>query len=197
MRFVSNRSTGRMGYRLAEVARDRGARVILVSGPTELKAPSGVEFLGVRSAEEMARVVGERGTTASIVAMAAAVSDYRPASVAAQKLKKGDGALSIELVRTPDILRGLGASKGSRFLVGFAAETEGLRENARKKRAEKNLDLIVANDVTAPGAGFAHDTNVVTIIDRTGAAEALPLLPKYDVGQRILDRVAALLHQKS
>src|SRR5262245_5582187 len=143
IRFVSNRSSGRMGYRLAEAARDRGARVVLVSGPTALPDPSEVETVRVRSAEEMAAVVGEHARNASIVAMAAAVSDWRPATLAPQKVKKGAAAPVLELVRTPDILKRLGAAKGSLFLIGFAAETEGVREYARKKLVEKNLDLIV------------------------------------------------------
>src|SRR5262249_46616424 len=118
VRFVSNRSSGRMGYRLAEAARDRGARVVLVSGPTALKAPSGVEYVAVRSAEQMAAAVEAHGASATVVVMAAAVSDYRPAQVAPSKVKKGDTAITLELVRTPDILRGLGAKKGSRVLVG-------------------------------------------------------------------------------
>jgi phosphopantothenoylcysteine decarboxylase/phosphopantothenate--cysteine ligase len=137
VRFVSNRSSGRMGYRLAEAARDRGARVVLVSGPTALPEPRNVELVRVRSADEMAAAVERHATGATIVAMAAAVSDYRPAQVAPKKMKKGGGPATLELVRTPDILRGLGASKGDRVLIGFAAETDAVRENARGKLAEK------------------------------------------------------------
>jgi phosphopantothenoylcysteine decarboxylase/phosphopantothenate--cysteine ligase len=194
VRFVSNRSSGRMGYRLAEAARDRGARVILVSGPTSLSPPSGVELVAVRSAEQMARAVGERAASASIVAMAAAVSDYRPAEIAPQKLKKGEGGLTLQMVRTPDILRGLGASKGARFLVGFAAETEGLRENARRKRVEKSLDLIVANDVSENGSGFAADANAALLIDAWGETE-VPLATKRELAERIWDRVVELRKQ--
>lgn len=191
LRFVSNRSSGRMGYRLAEAARERGARVILVSGPTSLEAPAGVELVAVRSAAEMAGAVAEHGRLATIVAMAAAVSDYRPASAAAQKLKKREGGLTLELVRTPDILRELGASKGSRFLVGFAAETEAVLENARRKRSEKNLDLIVANDVSKPGAGFAGETNAAVLIDALGETE-VPVVSKRELADRIWDRVIEL-----
>jgi phosphopantothenoylcysteine decarboxylase/phosphopantothenate--cysteine ligase len=191
VRFVSNRSSGRMGYQLAEAARERGARVILVSGPTSLAAPAGVELVAVRSTAEMAGAVVEHGRLATIVAMAAAVSDYRPAHAAAHKLKKGEGSLTLELVRTPDILRELGASKGSRFLVGFAAETEAVLENARRKRSEKNLDLIVANDVSKPGAGFAGETNAAVLIDALGESE-VPVVSKRELADRVWDRVIEL-----
>src|SRR6185295_5946105 len=148
VRFVSNRSSGKMGYRLAEAARDRGARVVLVSGPTTLPQPGGLEFVAVRSAEEMHAAVMARLESATVLAMAAAVSDYRPAQAFPQKLKKAEGGLSVEMVRTPDILRAVGARKGARFVIGFAAETQGLVENARRKRIDKQADLIVANDVS-------------------------------------------------
>ena len=192
VRFVSNRSTGRMGYRLAEAARDRGARVILVSGPTSLEPPSGVEFVGVRSAGEMMRAVHDRAVTASVVVMAAAVSDYRPASVSPQKVKKSPGPVSLELVRTEDILRSLGEAKNGRVLVGFAAETERVREHARTKLREKHLDLIVANDVSRKDAGFAAETNTAVLLDAAGGEEELPLMGKHELAGRILDRVVAL-----
>jgi phosphopantothenoylcysteine decarboxylase/phosphopantothenate--cysteine ligase len=191
VRFVSNRSSGRMGYRLAEVARDRGARVILVSGPTALAPPSGVELVRVRSAEEMGRVVGEHAVGASVVAMAAAVSDYRPMTLSETKVKKKDLALSLPLVPTADILLGLGKSKGSRFLIGFAAETDGLIENARKKRLEKNLDLIVANRVGGGDSGFDVETNTAVLIDGLAEVE-VPLVSKRELAERIWDRVAEL-----
>jgi phosphopantothenoylcysteine decarboxylase/phosphopantothenate--cysteine ligase len=191
VRFVSNRSTGKMGYRLAEAARDRGARVILVSGPTPLPPPARLELVPVRSAEEMAAAVSRRVGEATVVAMAAAVSDYRPANASPAKLKKTDGPTRLELVRTPDILRSLGASKGERFLLGFAAETEAVVENARKKRAEKRLDLIVANDVSLDGAGFASERNAATLIDELGEVE-VPLLSKRELADRIWDRVAEI-----
>jgi phosphopantothenoylcysteine decarboxylase / phosphopantothenate---cysteine ligase len=194
VRFVSNRSTGKMGYRLAEAARDRGARVVLVSGPTSLPAPSGVELVAVRSTEEMARAVQKSATEASIVLMAAAVSDYRPSEVAPQKVKKGSEPLSLDLVRTKDILRSLGeAGRDGQVLVGFAAETENLRENARKKLREKHLDLIVANDVSRKDAGFASDTNVGLFLDAAGGEEELPLMGKHELAERILERVVTLL----
>jgi phosphopantothenoylcysteine decarboxylase / phosphopantothenate---cysteine ligase len=192
VRFVSNRSSGRMGYRLAEAARDRGAKVILVSGPTGLAVPHGVELVAVRSAEDMQRAVGERVGPATVVIAAAAVSDYRPAAASAAKIKKTGGAATLELVRTPDILKGLGETKGGRVLVGFAAETEDLVANARKKLEAKNLDLVVANDVTAAGAGFGGDTNAVVLLRKGGGRVDVPLASKREVAERILDEVLAV-----
>jgi phosphopantothenoylcysteine decarboxylase/phosphopantothenate--cysteine ligase len=192
VRFVSNRSSGRMGYRIAEAARDRGARVILVSGPTALPAPRGVELVSVRSAEEMARAVEERFAAATVVVGAAAVSDYRPASVAPQKLRKREGPLTLELVRTPDVLGGLGPRKGGRILVGFAAETEDVVSRARAKLEAKNLDLVVANDVSAPGSGFGSETNAAALLRRDGTSVDVPLVSKREMAERILDEVAAL-----
>ena len=197
VRYLSNRSSGKMGYRLAEAARDRGARVVLVSGPTALAAPAGVESIAVRSAEDMARAVGEHARDASIVAMAAAVSDYRPAEAAPQKLKKtaigvgADGGSRLDLVRTPDILEALGADKRGRFLVGFAAETEEVLERARRKRKDKRVDLLVANDVSEAGAGFAGDENVAVLIDDV-AETPLPRMSKRALADRIWDRVIEL-----
>ena len=193
VRFVSNRSTGRMGYRLAEAARDRGARVILISGPTSIEPPAGVDFVGVRSAEEMLRAVQDRAPAATVVVMAAAVSDYRPASLASQKLKKSPGPVSLEMVRTEDILGTLGKAKNGRVLVGFAAETQSVREHARTKLREKHLDLIVANDVSGKDAGFAALTNKAVLLDASGGEEELPLMGKQELAGRILDRVVALL----
>jgi phosphopantothenoylcysteine decarboxylase / phosphopantothenate---cysteine ligase len=192
VRFVSNRSSGKMGYRLAEAARDRGAKVTLVSGPTSLEAPHGVEVVSVRSAEEMRRAVAERVGPATVVIAAAAVSDYRPAAASPSKIKKGDGPMRLDLVRTPDILQGLGEAKGARVLVGFAAETEDLVANARRKLEAKNLDLVVANDVTAEGAGFGADTNSVVLLRRDGARVDVPVASKREVAERILDEVRAL-----
>jgi phosphopantothenoylcysteine decarboxylase/phosphopantothenate--cysteine ligase len=192
VRFVSNRSSGKMGYRLAEAARDRGARVALVSGPVSLSPPGGVEVVPVRSAEEMQRAVAERVGPATVVIAAAAVSDYRPARASTSKLKKGKGPLTLDLVRTPDILEGLGRAKAGRILVGFAAETGDILENARKKLEAKNLDLVVANDVTRPGAGFGGDTNAVVLVRRDGSRADVPLASKREVAERILDEVRAL-----
>jgi phosphopantothenoylcysteine decarboxylase/phosphopantothenate--cysteine ligase len=193
VRFVSNRSSGKMGYRLAEAARDRGASVVLVTGPTGLAAPAGVETVPVRSAEEMQRAVVSHVGRATVVIAAAAVSDYRPASAAVSKLKKTDGPVTLELVRTPDILKGLGSAKGGRVLVGFAAETEDLVANAAKKLEAKNLDLVVANDVALPGAGFGGDTNAVILLRRDGSRVDVPLASKREVADRILDEVRAVL----
>jgi len=192
VRFVSNRSSGRMGFRLAEAARDRGAEVVLISGPTALAGPAGIEQVDVRSAEQMAAAVGERAPRADVVVMAAAVADYRPSHVAASKLKKGESALKLELVRTPDILRALGEDKGGRFLVGFAAETDDLLQNARKKLADKRLDLIVANDVTRSDAGFDSETNAAVLIDAQGGQVDVPLVLKRELAERVWDRVAEL-----
>jgi phosphopantothenoylcysteine decarboxylase/phosphopantothenate--cysteine ligase len=170
--------------------------VILVSGPTEVPAPARVDLVRVRSAEEMAAAVTRRVGEATIVAMAAAVSDYRPAAAAPSKLKKTDGPARLELVRTPDILRSLGAAKGERFLVGFAAETESVVENARKKLAEKRLDLIVANDVGADGAGFASERNAATLIDELSEV-AVPLASKRELAERIWDRVVEIRRSRS
>jgi phosphopantothenoylcysteine decarboxylase/phosphopantothenate--cysteine ligase len=192
VRFVSNRSTGTMGYRLAEAARDRGARVVLVSGPTALPQPAGVTFEAVRSAVEMKAAVDRHAAQATVVIAAAAVSDYRPAEASPSKLKKTEGPLRLDMVRTPDILKALGEAKGGRLLVGFAAETEDLLANATKKLAAKNLDLIVANDVTAAGAGFGGQTNAVVLLRRDGQRRDVPLASKREVAERILDEVVAL-----
>jgi len=191
VRLVSNRSTGRMGYRLAEAARDRGARVILISGPTALPPPAGLEVLLVRSAQDMEAAVGARLPEATVLAMAAAVSDYRPATTSPTKIKKAEGSLSLEMVRTPDILQSVGKQKGDRFVIGFAAETDRVLENARRKRIEKNVDLLVANDVTEAGAGFAGETNVVVLIDAQGETR-LALMSKLELAERIWDRVEQL-----
>ena len=193
VRFVSNRSSGKMGYRVAEAARDRGASVVLVSGPTSLPSPAGVKTVPVRSAEEMQGAVAAHVGPATVVIAAAAVSDYRPAAPSASKLKKTDGPVTLEMVRTPDILKRLGEAKGGRILVGFAAETGDLVARAAQKLEGKNLDLIVANDVTAPGAGFGGDTNAVVLLRRDGTRIDVPLASKREVAERILDEVRALL----
>jgi len=196
VRFISNRSTGRMGFALAETARDRGARVVLVAGPTPVAPPSGVELVAVRGAEEMARAVAAHAETATIVAMAAAVSDYRPAERAPSKLKKAPGDTALLLTRTPDILASLGKAKGARFLVGFAAETDRVLENARAKRTAKNADLVVANDVSRSGSGFASEQNAAVLIDAEGETE-LPLMSKRALADRIWDRVIALRSRRA
>lgn len=193
VRFLTNRSSGKMGYALAEAAARRGAHVVLVSGPTDLAAPDGVDWVPVRSTEEMRNAVRERAADANVVIMAAAVADYRPAAAQSQKLKRGDGGLTLELEPTPDILAELGRDlvqqSGRRVLVGFAAETDRLADNARGKLARKGADMIVANDVTQEGAGFDADTNIVTLFLRDGRELPLPKLTKFEVANRILDRV--------
>jgi phosphopantothenoylcysteine decarboxylase/phosphopantothenate--cysteine ligase len=197
VRFVSNRSSGRMGYRVAEAARDRGARVVLISGPTSLAPAPGVELVSVRSTQEMARAVEQHAREATVVVMAAAVSDYRPAEVAAQKVKKTDGPVNLSLVRTTDILRGLGQAKqDGLLLVGFAAETENVLENAKGKLRAKGLDLIVANDVSRGDAGFGTETNAAVLIDAAGGQEDVPKTSKRELAERILDRVLRLRQQQ-
>ena len=192
VRFLTNRSSGKMGYALAEAAIRRGARVILVSGPTDLTVPGGVDWIPVRSTQEMRHAVRERAVEANVIIMAAAVSDYRPAASHTQKLKRGEGSLTLQLEPTPDILAELGREKGSRILVGFAAETTQLAENARGKLTRKGADMIVANDVTQEGAGFDADTNIVTLFLRDGREIPLPKLTKFEVANRILDAVLGL-----
>ncbi len=189
VRFFSNHSSGKMGFALARAARERGARVILVSGPSELAPPSGVEFCPVSSALEMNSVCMEKYAEAEIIIKAAAVADYRPELVQEQKIKKG-GELLIKLVRNPDILQNMGRQKGERFLVGFAAETEQLLQNAARKLQEKNLDLVVANDLGQEGSGFAGETNRAVLLYRDGRKEQLPLMSKYELAHRILERIA-------
>jgi phosphopantothenoylcysteine decarboxylase/phosphopantothenate--cysteine ligase len=192
VRYFSNRSSGKMGYAVAEAAAQRGAHVILVSGPTSLEAPAGVERIDVQSAEEMHRAVLEKVADCSIAIFAAAVADYRPAESSGQKIKRNQESMTISLQPTHDILASVARNKGGRFIVGFAAETEHVAENARKKLAAKNADLIVANDITAEGAGFDHDTNIVTLFARDGRDLALPRMSKSEVAQRILDEVVRL-----
>ena len=191
VRFISNPSSGKMGYALAEVARDRGAEVVLISGPVDLVPPIGVEVRRVRTAEEMRLSVMEALPGCHALLMAAAVSDYRPSTVAPQKIKKQrEEILKLELVQNPDILA---QSKGDFVRVGFAAESENLLDNARAKLLSKDLDLIVANDITSPDSGFGSDTNRVFLIDRMGQVEALPLLSKVEVAEQVIDRVVGLL----
>lgn len=194
VRFLSNRSSGRMGYRVAEAARDRGAQVVLVAGPNALPDPAGIEIQHVRSALEMQAAVERHAEQAEIVVLAAAVSDYRPAQRDEHKLKKSDGPLTLELVRTPDILASLGARKGTRFLVGFAAETRDVAAYAREKLRRKNLDLIVANDVsdTSGARGFASEQNAALLIDAQGGCVELPETDKRSLADALWDRVVAL-----
>ncbi|HVO56412.1 MAG TPA: bifunctional phosphopantothenoylcysteine decarboxylase/phosphopantothenate--cysteine ligase CoaBC [Dongiaceae bacterium] len=196
VRFLTNRSSGRMGYAVAEAAAQRGASVILVSGPTNLECPAGVKRIAVRTAEEMLAAVEAEFPAATVAVFAAAVADFRPIGVSAQKLKKNGEDLTLRLAPNPDILASAARNKGQRIVVGFAAETENVGENARKKLAAKNADLMVANDVTAQGAGFDVDTNVVTLFARDGRDLPLPKLTKREVAHRILDEVVRLAAAK-
>ncbi|MED5588476.1 MAG: bifunctional phosphopantothenoylcysteine decarboxylase/phosphopantothenate--cysteine ligase CoaBC, partial [Chloroflexota bacterium] len=189
VRVITNHSSGKMGYALAEAARDRGADVVLVTAPTSLADPALVKVVQVRTAGEMGQAIQEHVTNADALVMAAAVADYRPTETAGQKIKKADDDLNISLAKTTDILK---SAKGNFVRVGFAAESQNLVENAKAKVGSKNLDLIAANDITAEGSGFGSDTNKVTLIDRDLAVEELPLLSKYEVSNRILDRVKVL-----
>jgi phosphopantothenoylcysteine decarboxylase/phosphopantothenate--cysteine ligase len=197
VRFITNRSSGKMGYALAKMARRRGAEVILITGPASLPLPRrDIKFLPVRSAEEMRKAVFNSLVGSSVVIKAAAVSDYRPKVISQKKIKKGSSNTTLLLERTKDILEELGKKKGNRILIGFAAETEDLIVNAKKKLKEKNLDFIVVNDVTQPGAGFSSDTNQVKIIYPSGQIKDLPLMTKEEVSQLILDEVVRLLKRR-
>jgi phosphopantothenoylcysteine decarboxylase/phosphopantothenate--cysteine ligase len=197
VRFITNRSSGKMGYALAKMARRRGAEVILITGPVFLPLPrTDIQRVPVRSAEEMREAVFAHLEGSSVVIKAAAVSDYRPKVTSEKKIKKGSSEYILALERTKDILGELGKKKGNRILVGFAAETEDAVANAKKKLLEKNLDLIVVNDVTKPGAGFGSDTNQVKILYPSGQVKDLPLMTKEEVSQFILDDVVKLLKEK-
>jgi len=192
VRYITNRSSGKMGYAIAEAARDRGAEVVLVSGPVNLAAPEGVEVVKIESSADLCEAVLSRGDWADVVIQAAAPADFTPARVAQSKIKKTGTGMTLELVNTTDIAKALGERKREgQVLVAFAAETDRVLENAKGKLAKKNADLIVANDVTRPGAGFGVDTNAVTLITRTDE-RSLPVMSKREVADAILDRVAAL-----
>jgi len=193
VRHIGNRSSGKMGYAVAEAARDRGAEVKLVTAPTSLPDPIGVEIFHIRTANQMKEAVAKAVKKADALVMAAAVADYQPKEVAKNKIKKQAPALTLELVRTPDILTEV---KGNFIKVGFAAESEDILANARKKLEKKQLDIIVANDITDADSGFGVDTNKVTLIDRSGKTESLPLLTKREVADRILDRVVGMMGKR-
>jgi phosphopantothenoylcysteine decarboxylase/phosphopantothenate--cysteine ligase len=190
VRYLTNRSSGRMGYAFAEAALRRGARVLLVSGPTSLTPPGAAEVTRVESTEEMREAVLKLLPQASVVIKTAAVSDYRPRAEASQKIKR-QGPMNLELEATPDILKELSLAKGAQMVVGFAAETENVLENARQKLVSKNLDAIVVNDVSREGVGFDSDRNAVTIISRDEVIE-VPETTKWEVAQRVLDHVVRL-----
>ena len=190
VRHIGNRSSGKMGYAVAEAARDRGAGVTLISAPTSLPDPASIEVIHVQTARQMKDAVAKAVSKADALIMAAAVADYRPKSTAKSKIKKDAETMTLELVKTPDILTEV---QGSFLRIGFAAESEDVVVNARKKLDRKKLDLIVANDITSTDSGFGTDTNKVTIIDRKGKVESLPLLTKREVADKILDKVAGLI----
>lgn len=197
VRFVGNRSSGKMGYAVAQMAAERGAEVLLVSGPSALAIPANVKAIKVETTNEMLEACLEAYEAADIVIKAAAVADYRPRDVADQKIKKKtDDALTVVMDKNPDILKTLGAQKTHQVLVGFAAETQNLLENARDKVVKKNLDMIVANDVTAAGAGFNADTNIVKFLFANGEVRSLEQMPKVDVANCILDEALKIRQQR-
>jgi phosphopantothenoylcysteine decarboxylase/phosphopantothenate--cysteine ligase len=192
VRFISNRSSGRMGFALAEAALKRGAEVTVIKGITTVSAPAGVKVVRALSAEEMAQAAARETSNASVFIGAAAIADYRPVQRAAEKIKKSQDTLTLTLERTPDVLSQVVASRQNGMLViGFAAETENVLENAQHKLQSKNLDAVVANDVTRPDAGFDTTTNAVTIITREGPVE-LPVMSKREAADRILDVIVSL-----
>lgn len=187
VRFISNRSTGKMGYAIAQEARDRGANVTLISGPTNEKAPYGIEVVNITTNAEMREAILSIYNNADIVIKSAAVADYKPKEYSTQKIKKGEGSLEIELVRDNDILMELGLNKKEQVLVGFAAESQNLIENAKKKISKKNLDYIVANDITSKDTGFGSSDNRVIIIDKDGNEYPLDKMSKRDVARNLFD----------
>ncbi len=190
VRHIGNRSSGKMGYAVAEAARDRGATVSLITAPTSLLEPAGIETIQVRTAIQMKEAVAKATAQTDVLIMAAAVADYQPKSVAKAKIKKKEAAgLTLELIRTPDILTEV---KGNFLKVGFAAESQDIVANAKQKLEKKQLDIIIANDITDASSGFGVDTNKVTLIDRDGKVENLPLLTKREVADRILDKIIKL-----
>ena len=191
VRVVTNRSSGKMGFAIAEAARDRGASTVMVAAPTALPDPTGIDVIRVESALEMGDSVTAQCEDADALVMAAAVADWRPAAIADQKLKKGDAdTFTVEMVRNPDIVAGIG---NGIVKVAFAAESEGVIENAQVKLIDKGLDMIAANDITAVDSGFASDTNRVVLLDRDGGVTELGLLTKYEVGHHILDKIVQML----
>jgi len=196
VRFITNHSSGKMGYALATMARRRGAEVTLVSGPTSLACPKGVRSIAVTTAREMRDAVMGHLDEATVVIKAAAVADYRPETSQKTKIKKKEGPIDVRLERNPDIISEIAGKKGNRILVGFSMESDHLIEHARAKLMEKGMDFIVANDVTEAGAGFGGDTNVVRILDRDGGVENLPIMDKLDVAAAIIDRIKQIREGK-
>ncbi|MBT8370815.1 MAG: bifunctional phosphopantothenoylcysteine decarboxylase/phosphopantothenate--cysteine ligase CoaBC, partial [Deltaproteobacteria bacterium] len=189
VRFLSNPSSGKMGFAIASAARQRGAEVTLISGPSGLKDPSDVKVIRIQTADQMASAVFEQFELADIIIKSAAVSDYRPKEIAVEKMKKEKNEMVLNLVRNQDILAALGQRKGDRFLVGFAAETEALDQNASKKLRKKNLDMIVGNIVKGEDSAFGSDTNSVSLYYRDGTQEALPMMDKAGLAHRLFDRI--------
>lgn len=189
VRFITNHSTGKMGYAIAMEARDRGAEVVLVSGPTELKSPEGIKVIKVETNEEMFNAVRAEYNSCDIVVKSAAVSDYKPKEYSKEKIKKGEGNLVVEFTRDNDILKYLGDNKKQQILIGFAAESNDIIDNAHKKLSKKNLDYIVANNITESDAGFGTDTNRVTIIKRDGAIKSLDSMSKRAVGCELFNMI--------
>ena len=192
VRYISNYSSGKMGYAIAQAAAERGADVVLISGPVSIDKPEGVDFIPVSTAREMYAAVMENFPDCDVVVMAAAVADYRASEISSLKIKKNDDEMVLKLEKNPDILRELGKIKEDRILAGFCAETDHLMQNAIKKLEAKNLDLIVANDVTMEGAGFGTDTNIIKIIKRDKTAADLPLMSKLDAAHRVLDEIRSI-----
>jgi phosphopantothenoylcysteine decarboxylase / phosphopantothenate---cysteine ligase len=197
VRAIANRSSGKQGYAIAQAAREHGAQVTLISGPTHLATPAGVDRIDVRTSQEMLEAVLTASSQADVLVMAAAVSDFRARETALEKIKREKGIPQVELEHTPDILSAVAAQKENsslpRLTVGFAAESQDLLQNARAKLQKKKLDLIVANDITASDAGFSVDTNRVTLLDPEGGVESLPLMSKVEVAERLVERIVALL----
>ena len=196
VRYITNLSSGKMGYALAVAAHQRGAQVTLISGPTKLSPPSVEKMIFVRTAIEMRQAVLDHYSKATVIIKAAAVADYRPKSQATEKIKKDKGLTCIELTRNPDIIAEIGAKKKKGILVGFAMETQDLLANARQKLLKKNMDMIVANSLREEGAGFQTDTNIITMIDRYGKTVALGKMTKADAAHRILDHIKTLNRKK-
>lgn len=196
VRYLTNHSSGKMGYAIARQAASRGANVVLISGPSNQTVPGGVQFVPVTSAQDMFAAVQQHYVDADAVIKAAAVADYRPKTVAAQKIKKNDGDFVLEMERNPDILAWLGAHKTGQILVGFAAETNDVQQNALGKLQRKHLDFIAANDVTDPDSGFGKDTNRLTLYGADGSVTALPVLSKEAAADRLLDQVLQLYQTK-
>lgn len=196
VRFITNHSTGKMGYCVAEEAAQEGANVVLISGPVNLAEPSGVKVIRVESAEDMYQAVMEQYDSADVVIKTAAVADYRPRTSFEQKMKKKPGETVLELERTKDILFELGQKKTRQILVGFAAETENVEEYAQGKLKKKNADMIVANNVKAEGAGFGAETNIVTIFKKDGTSVELPIMSKQKVAQKIMEQISKLIQDE-